>query len=296
MSPLGSFVSWLAGTMESLNSATSRFMASHSSAEGRFDVLSFLSSTFQESKSALKASLSKVIIGDDAMLSMQIGLAFGIVIVSLLIMFPGEPFDYTKLDGGKGEAEAKLKKQDGAPKSSSSSSAPSSPSKHSKKSTSKDAAPAAAPTSSSASDSNSTTTAPSSSPPSISSSLISEPALDLSWDVDRIMQKTKKLQKLFFLTDDQMSSAIKSAQLESAGQSADANLVSSSEEGDGLSLSAKVDIVVYTTLICAIIYFVRRDFGMGAVRFMIRYFPRESQILGISLDQFTYHVGDVAAS
>ncbi len=85
-----------------------------------------------------------------------------------------------------------------------------------------------------------------------------------------------------------MAQAIRDAQAQHKGEASEANLVSSSVDGDGMSLDTKVNIVVYTVLITALIYFVRRDFGHSSKAFMMRYFPRESQILGIGTDETMY--------
>ena len=207
--------------------------------------------------------LNSVNVSDDAKLSLQVGVALGIGVIGFLIIFPGEPFDYTLLDGGvKKEGEEDCGKE-GTGNSVNGN-------KKEKKMGKKDAgkAPPAAEKPEA---------------PTASDKIQQEPALDLSWSTEKIMKKTSKIQKLFMLSNEQMSEAIENAKLENTG--VNPNKVTGgggAGSGDEVSLGAKVDMFVYTTLIVLFAYFAYRDFGEGRMtRLIMQYFPREGAALGL---------------
>ena len=89
-----------------------------------------------------------------------------------------------------------------------------------------------------------------------------------------------KMQKILGLTDAQLAEAIEAAKKENAGY--DPNEVG--VDNGVMSLSQKVDVVVYTCLFLALIYFTRRDFGPQGARMFRSYFPREAEALGVRAD------------
>ena len=91
-------------------------------------------------------------------------------------------------------------------------------------------------------------------------------------------------QKLFGLSDEQMNLAIENARKEDAGEKITRNDVNAQADGDGFSLSQKVDVFVYASLFAALLYFGSRDFGNSAGRYFRIYFPREARALGITGD------------
>ncbi len=183
--------------------------------------------------SALAAYLGNLAIDDDAKLALQVGVALGVVVLTLLLMFPGEPFDYTKLDGGAAEREESAERKRLESVS------------------------------------------------GVTKQISADKALDMEWPAEKIAAKTAKLQKLFGLTDEQMAQAISDAKAEFKGEKVAANDVNARAEGDSISLSQKVDFIVYATLIGLAIYFMRRDHGEGFSRFLMIYFPREAKALGL---------------
>ena len=206
------------------------------------------------SASSLLSYLSSIDVDPDTVLALRIGLVAGIGVVALLAAFPGEPFDYTKLDGGVQEtSEVKQKKKREEEESSSK--------EDGKKPTSEEEQKRQA----------------------VNEKLRAEAekaALSLDWETDKIIKKTAKLQKLFRLSDEDMRTAIENAKLENAGQQIKSNDV---DNGDArMSISAKVDFVVYSTLIILMIYFFKRDYGAGNFnRLIMRYFPKEGKALGM---------------
>ena len=200
---------------------------------------------------AIKSYLLAINLDKEAVLSLQIGVALGVCILTFLIMYPGEPFDYTKLDGGRGPNSVSSDVTSSSPDVTSSvTSKPSSPNEKNKKNKKK-------PSSTSSSS-------------SVASTIKEDSQMSLDWPTSKIASKMKKAQKIFGLTDSQLSLAIENAKLESLGQKASYNDVNYKAEGDGLTLSQKVDVVVYVCLFLALFYFVRRDFG-GEIYYLTMY-------------------------
>ena len=217
--------------------------------------------------------LGSVPMDEEAVMACQIGLAVGLCVMTFLVMFPGEPFDYTKLDGGKGEGgehevitpkttkpgaivteeETELAEKDKI---------------------------AAKADSEAVSELTAQITKASKQPKSKDPKSTKE-ELSMEWDDAKIIKKFSRVQKVFALSDEQMKLAIDNARREAAGQKVSMNDVNNTADGDGFSLSQKVDVVVYVSLILAFIYFARRDFGGEAGRYIRIYFPREARLLGI---------------
>mmetsp|Transcript_3553 Transcript_3553/g.6685 ORF Transcript_3553/g.6685 Transcript_3553/m.6685 type:complete len:274 (+) Transcript_3553:277-1098(+) len=220
---------------------------------------------------AIKSYLLAINLDKEAVLSLQIGVALGVCILTFLIMYPGEPFDYTKLDGGRGPSVVSSDVTSSSSNVTASvTSKPSSPPKKSRKKSKKPPAVVVA----------------------VASTIEEDSQMSLDWPTSKIASKMKKAQKIFGLTDEQLELAIENAKLESRGQKASYNDVNYKAEGDGLSLSQKVDVVVYVGLFLALFYFVRRDFGASAARSFRSYFPREAKALGITadLDEYVYNL------
>ena len=113
-------------------------------------------------------------VAEDTRNAVIIGMCCGIGFLSFLVFFPGEPWDYSKLDGGKGEVGKGGKKK-----------------KDKKKEKTKNLIIAeidklASEKRKSNNNDNNTN----------NNKKQEEPALDINWDVDRIKSKTKKLQKV----------------------------------------------------------------------------------------------------
>ncbi|GMI21197.1 hypothetical protein TrRE_jg4484, partial [Triparma retinervis] len=183
----------------------------------------------------------------------------GVGIVGYLVAYPGEPFDYQLIDGGRGEG--------------------SSPPSGEKDDRGKGAG---SPVKKSAAD-------VARKEANLLASEVNPPAppgqqLSLDMPTDKIMSKTSKVQKLFGLTDAQMRQAVENAKSESRGQAIDLNRVGASGD-DGMSLNQKVDIFVYAMLFGALAYFSTRDGGKSVKRMMMTYFPKEARAMGIFKDE-----------
>ncbi|GMI06952.1 hypothetical protein TrLO_g13186 [Triparma laevis f. longispina] len=230
---------------------------------------------------AIEGYVKSIDVDEDAKLSLQIGIALGIALLTFLIMFPGEPFDYTKLDGGKGTAEKEAKKEKGEKSS-----------KKKKKKGKKEPEPSSSPSSKPSPELSATEIKDRDNTTKVTHEIDQDEQMSLDWDTQKIASKMKKAQKMFGLSDEQLALAIENAKKESRGEKLAANDVNFKAEGDGLSLSQKVDVVVYLGLFAALFYFTRRDFGASSARTFRSYFPREAAALGITadLDEYVYNL------
>jgi len=256
---------------------------------------------------------------EDTKKALVIGLCCGVGVLSFLLFFPGEPFDYSKVDGG----QRKKEKRKNRPKNKSGRNLIIEEIEKSEKARRGENANTKARTESAETERETES----------EQGTRAEPVLDINWDVERIKSKTKKMQKLFRLTDEQMTEVILSAkQVCGAGQSAKRDLASSvfvllndevlcvflvinvpnlfhsiisnnsrpqeaaDEErianevgGEGsdnsYSLSQKVDVMVYSCLFALLIYFLQRDFGPQLNLFLTTNFPKEAKALGIETDR-----------
>ncbi|GMI24040.1 hypothetical protein TeGR_g12074 [Tetraparma gracilis] len=210
---------------------------------------------------ATRDYVTSVPIDDDHKQALSMGLGLGLAIAITLTMFPGEPFDYTKLDGGKEEGTPVDKEDEAAIDDSATPEEKEAAEK--RKVASKTSKEAVA---------------------EISKQIKKAPdgQLSMDWDEARILKKMKRVQKIFGLTDEQMFQAIANAKKEHAGQKVTMNDVNAQADGDGFSLSQKVDVFVYAALILAFFYFVRRDGVDGSIGRAFRvHFPKEARALGI---------------
>eukprot|EP00518_Triparma_eleuthera_P010705 CAMPEP_0182488272 /NCGR_PEP_ID=MMETSP1319-20130603/48327_1 /TAXON_ID=172717 /ORGANISM="Bolidomonas pacifica, Strain RCC208" /LENGTH=282 /DNA_ID=CAMNT_0024690399 /DNA_START=206 /DNA_END=1054 /DNA_ORIENTATION=+ len=237
-----------------------------------FSLSSFLASSRLLLEGAVEDGrdyIMSVDLSDDAKLSLQIGCALGVCVVTFLVMYPGEPFDYSKVDGGKEPKKQKKgqKKKDGSEKIVRQRT-------FRKKAGKKDGADQEVEEEGEEGEGDKA-------PSSVKEKLAADPALSLSWPTSKIASKMSKMQKILGLTDEQLREAIEAAKREDAGY--DPNEVGGGDEGT-MSLSQKVDVVVYACLFLALIYFGRRDFGPQGARVFRSYFPREAEALGIRAD------------
>lgn len=185
-----------------------------------FSLSSFLASSRLLLEGAVEDGrdyIMSVDLSDDAKLSLQIGCALGVCVVTFLVMYPGEPFDYSKVDGGK---EPKKQKKGRGKKGG----------KKGKKAGKKDGADQEVEGEGEEGEGDKA-------PSSVKEKLAADPALSLSWPTSKIASKMSKMQKILGLTDEQLREAIEAAKREDAGY--DPNEVGGGDEGT-MSLSQKV--------------------------------------------------------
>ncbi|GMI24662.1 hypothetical protein TrCOL_g10371 [Triparma columacea] len=201
---------------------------------------------------------------EDAKLSLKIGLTAGVGIVGYLMAYPGEPFDYTLIDGGRGDKNAEDTPTSEPP--SADGDRKKGGKKGKKDNKKKDVNLIAA----------------EANPPSKDGA---KGPLSLEMETSDIMKKTSKVQKMFGLSDSQMRQAVENAKLESLGESINLNRVGSGPSDGSMSLSQKVDVFVYMSLFGALVYFSMRDGGGSVKRFLLTYFPKEARAMGIKQNE-----------
>ena len=217
---------------------------------------------------------------DDTKTALQIGVTLGACVCSFLAFFPGEPFDYTKLDGGRGDGEAN--EEDRTPLNNKN--------KKKKKKKRGENLIVNELNSTDANDNDNDNDNDNNNDDNDKDKAEAEPVLSLDWDTAKIMAKTSKMQKLFGLDDNQMNQAIKNAKLEAEGEKITMNRVRQGDAYDSnnpdneYSLSQKVDFIVYGTLFSLFCYFMNRDFGPQTKLWLINNFPKESKVFGLETD------------
>eukprot|EP00588_Corethron_pennatum_P020907 CAMPEP_0194325446 /NCGR_PEP_ID=MMETSP0171-20130528/30752_1 /TAXON_ID=218684 /ORGANISM="Corethron pennatum, Strain L29A3" /LENGTH=161 /DNA_ID=CAMNT_0039084597 /DNA_START=169 /DNA_END=654 /DNA_ORIENTATION=+ len=93
---------------------------------------------------------------------------------------------------------------------------------------------------------------------------------------EEVLAKMLRAQKVLGLDEDDMRTAIRNAR-DQAAAGGGAAVVG----GGGISLSRWADVVIYSVLMGAFVYFMNRDYGGGATALFVQIFPREAAVLGI---------------
>jgi len=109
---------------------------------------------------------------------------------------------------------------------------------------------------------------------------------DFEWAGDNIHpQKIELLRTKLGLTNEQMQNVIRKSQREWESSHNDSYGWNYSKTNhninDGMTITQKVNVIVYSSLIVMLVYFINRDYDNVATIWFVRMFPKESRMLGI---------------
>lgn len=237
---------------------------------------------------SLKDFISSVAVRDGTYLDLYIGLSFGIVLVIILIASPGKPIDYGVMaDGSPVPAELQLGK------------APQPISENEKSSKEGKSYPVGS------GDSATTTLRrrkvgggghePGNNDPSDDgaervkgSGLYSEESFDVDQDIDpdKVASRIRrsKVSRLLGLTEEKVKEAVREAQREM--KEGDAYVPPPSyRQQQRTSFKTYADLVVYSVLIGALLFFANRELNGSGTRFLQRFLPKEMATLGFGRTQ-----------
>eukprot|EP00640_Fibrocapsa_japonica_P002544 CAMPEP_0113944288 /NCGR_PEP_ID=MMETSP1339-20121228/32763_1 /TAXON_ID=94617 /ORGANISM="Fibrocapsa japonica" /LENGTH=256 /DNA_ID=CAMNT_0000949443 /DNA_START=42 /DNA_END=812 /DNA_ORIENTATION=+ /assembly_acc=CAM_ASM_000762 len=198
----------------------------------------------------LKGYLSSLQVREDTIWSLVIGIVLGIAVIVFLVLNPGEPFDYSKRDGGQPHPEKKTKETD--VNSASVKKDKDKDKKQEKEESEKKQGP-------------------------------------LKFSEEAILKRTGRWSKALGLTEEQVRGIVKdtNAEIEAthAAEVAGKPLPESNNvniRSDGLSLSRIVDIVVLGGGLLVALYFMNKEYNGAVVNVLRDMFPREAETLGFS--------------
>jgi len=216
-------------------------------------------------------------IQDDTKMALGIGFAVGVAVVIGLMIFPGEPFDYSSnefLKDQSKEEKGENKNDKAGLEADSGTGARSGPKKKKKK-----VANSEEPKDEGAKEDGSETKDPSpirasgtedqatASQPGVSADPFKDPKLQAD---------ARRAARFLGLSDDQLDKAVEAAKYEY-----ETGVPPPSQGMSAIDVAHLVNHLIIFGLFCATIWAVNKDYGGAATRFFITHFPREATALGI---------------
>jgi hypothetical protein len=207
--------------------------------------------------SQLRSWSTSIHIGQDTLLALYCGVALGVGVVILLVYSPGDPIDYgTMADGSPVPEQLQMAESSEDAAATDAKQAVDGSPEQTLRRRKRDEQPSAAEAS-------------------------SEPGLDAA----KIAAKftNSRAAKLLGLTEEQVKEAVLEANKElREGKDYRPSNKQQQQRKDGRSsLSVGLDLIVYTCLLSALVYYLNRDYSGAASQFLQSVFPREMQALGL---------------